>query len=50
VSVNANDQGVPPRPRMLAMEARTASADAPVPVEAGKTAVLVTVSGSVQLK
>ncbi len=50
VSVNANDQGFAPRPRMMAMEARAASADAPVPVEAGKTAVLVTVSGSVQLK
>ncbi len=50
VSVNANDQGFTPRPRMLAMEARAVSADAPVPVEAGKSTVLVTVSGSVQLK
>jgi hypothetical protein len=32
------------------MEARAAMADAPVPVEAGKSAVVVTVSGSVQLK
>ena len=50
VSVNANDQGYTPRPRMMAMEARAVAADAPVPVEAGKTTVLVTVAGSVQLK
>lgn len=50
VSVSANDQGFAPRPRVMAMEARAAMADAPVPVEAGKSAVLVTVSGSVQLK
>ncbi|NDP40129.1 MAG: SIMPL domain-containing protein [Rhodoferax sp.] len=49
VNVSANDQGYSPRPRMMAMEAKTV-ADASVPVEAGKTAVLVTVSGSVQLK
>lgn len=50
ISVNANDQGVMPRPRMLAMEARASVADAPVPVEAGRSTVLVTVSGSVQLR
>lgn len=51
VSVNANDQGgMPPRPRMMAMEAKAAMSDAAVPVEAGKSAVAVTVSGSVQLK
>ncbi len=50
VNVNSNDQTMSPRPRMLAMEARPMAADAPVPVEAGKTSVLVTVSGSVQLK
>lgn len=50
VSVSANDQGFAPRPRVMAMEARAAMADAPVPVEAGKSAVVVTVSGSVQLK
>lgn len=49
VAVNANDQGLPPpRQRMMAMEARAASAD--VPVEPGKSAVIVTVSGSVQLR
>ena len=48
VSVNANDQGFVPRQRVMAMEARVAS-DAPVPLEAGKTTVTVTVSGSVQL-
>ena len=50
VSVNANDQSFVPRPRMMAMEAKAAASDAPVPVEAGKSTVLVTVSGSVQLK
>jgi len=49
VSVNASDSG-PMRPRMMAMEAKTASADMAVPVEAGKSTVVVTVSGSVQLK
>lgn len=50
VNINANDQGYSPRPRLLAMEAKASQADAPVPVEAGKTAVVVTVSGAVQLK
>jgi len=50
VSVNANDQGFAPRPRMMAMEAKAAQAEMPVPVEAGKSTVVVTVSGSVQLK
>ena len=48
VSVNTNDQAVPPRPRMMAMEARAAMSD--VPVQAGNSTVLVTVSGTVQLK
>lgn len=50
VSVSANDMGQPYRPRVMAMESRAAMADAPVPVEAGKSTVQVTVSGSVQLK
>lgn len=50
VSVNTNDQVMPPRPRMMAMEARAAMSDAPVPVQAGNSTVLVTVSGTVQLK
>jgi predicted secreted protein len=50
VSVNANDQGSPPRPRMLAMSAKADMSDASIPVEAGKSTVLVTVSGSVQMK
>lgn len=49
VSINANDQGSPPRPRMMAM-AKAEMADAGVPVEAGKSTVLVNVSGSVQMK
>jgi predicted secreted protein len=50
VSVSANDYGQAFRPRMIAMEGRAAMVDAPVPVEAGKSTVQVTVSGSVQLK
>ncbi len=50
VSVNANDQGFIPRPRMMAMDAKVASAEASVPLEAGKSTVMVTVSGTVQLK
>lgn len=50
VSVNANDQGFVGRPRMMAMEAKAMAADAPVPVEAGRSTVVVSVSGSVQMK
>ncbi len=50
VAVNANDQGFVPRPRMMAMEAKAAASEAPVPVEAGRSTVVVTVAGSVQLK
>lgn len=50
VNISANDSGVPPRPRLQAMQAKAMMADAAVPVEAGQTAVVVTVSGSVQLK
>jgi hypothetical protein len=35
---------------MMAVEGRAAQADTAVPVEAGKSAVVVTVSGSVQLR
>jgi predicted secreted protein len=50
VSVNANDQGFIGRPRMMAMEVKAMAADAPVPVEAGRSTVVVTVAGSVQMK
>lgn len=50
ISVIADDQGFAPRPRMVAMQSRAIASDAPVPVESGKTAVVVTVSGTVQLK
>ncbi|MGI4777054.1 MAG: SIMPL domain-containing protein [Janthinobacterium lividum] len=49
VSVNANEGG-PIRPRMMTAQAKSFSADSPVPVEAGRTTVVVNVSGSVQLK
>lgn len=45
------DEGGMPRPRVMAMQAKGVAADmAPVPVEAGKSTVTVTVSGGVQLK
>lgn len=50
VSISSADDGSPPRPRMLSAQARASSADEPVPVEAGKASVVVTVSGSVQMK
>lgn len=51
VSVSSADQPVyRPAPRMMAMEAKAAVADAPVPVEAGKTAVTVMVNGAIQMK
>ena len=51
ISVSASDAGFMPRPRMLAMAAKSSmEADTAVPMEAGKTAVTVSVSGNVQLK
>ncbi|WP_427912524.1 SIMPL domain-containing protein [Ramlibacter sp. MMS24-I3-19] len=49
ISVNAQDAGLP-RMRMVASAAPSAPGDAALPVEAGKTAVTVNVSGSVQLR
>ncbi len=51
VSIQTNDQFPPPILRMRSMAAPAAmAADAPVPVEAGNSTVMVTVQGSVQLK
>lgn len=52
VAVNSNEMSPGPRPRMMAMEANKASSfsDSAVPVEAGKAQVVVTVSGSVQMR
>ena len=51
VSVGTSDQGFVPRQRLMAADARASStADPPLPVEPGKTAVTVTVNGSVVLK
>lgn len=50
VAVNASEPGFVPKMRMAAQDARMASAEAAVPVEPGKSAVTVNVSGSVQLK
>ncbi|PJI98162.1 putative secreted protein [Acidovorax sp. 69] len=51
VAVNSNEMSPGPRPRMMAMEAKASSfSDSAVPVEAGKAQVVVTVSGSVQMR
>jgi predicted secreted protein len=51
IAVSAGDTGGDPiRPRMMAMETRSAVSDAPVPVEAGKSLVQVSVSGTVHLR
>jgi len=51
VAVTLNDQGFVPRRAALAgVAAADAKAAMPLPVEAGRTAVTVTVSGSVQLR
>jgi predicted secreted protein len=49
VAVNSNDQGFVPARRFAQAPLATA-ASMPVPVEAGKSAVTVTLSGSVQLR
>jgi predicted secreted protein len=50
VAVNASDPGFQPRMRMVAQDAKAGAAESAVPVEPGKSAVTVTVSGSVQLR
>lgn len=50
VSVGDASGSEPPRPMMLAHAAKAFEADASVPVEAGKEAVQVTVSGSIHLR
>ena len=50
VSINANDQGFQPRPQVMAMQAKSEMSDSPVSVEAGKSTVLVNVSGSIQMR
>ena len=52
IGISSADSGgdVVARPRVMAMEAKAAMSDAPVPVEAGKSMVNVTVSGSIQLR
>jgi len=50
VAVNASEPGFVPRMRMQAADAKVSSMESAVPVEPGKSAVTVTVSGSVQLR
>jgi predicted secreted protein len=52
ITVGSTDQGATPYPRAMAMrsKAELVSADAPVPVEAGKSQLSVLVSGSIQLR
>lgn len=49
VSVGSSDQAPVPRVAFMSMQAKSAMAEAQVPVEAGKSTVVITVSGSVQL-
>lgn len=50
VNISSTDDGARPMPRMMAMEAKAAMADAPLPVEAGTDTVSVTVSGSINVR
>jgi predicted secreted protein len=50
VNVNANDQGFVGQPVAASFRAKAMSADAAVPVEAGRSTVVVMVAGSVQMK
>jgi len=50
VSVSSADMPDRPVPRMMAMEAKAAAGDMPIPTAAGTATVSVTVSGSVQLR
>lgn len=50
VNVTAADQPGGPVPRFMPMAAKAMVADAPMPMESGKSLVVVTVSGAVQLK
>lgn len=51
VAVSAGDQGFIPRPNFRGLQqANAMAAEAAVPVEAGKSTVTVTVSGSIQLR
>lgn len=50
VAVTANDQGFNTRVRSESMMSKSMSSDASVPVEAGRSNVVVNVNGSVQMK
>lgn len=51
ITISSADQGGgQPYPRAMAMQAKAAMSDAPVSVEAGKSMVNVTVSGSIQMR
>ena len=50
VAIDSSDNGYSPRPRVMAMSAKTSMDSAPIPVEAGISTVQVNVNGSVQMK
>ena len=50
VTINANEPGYTPRARAMSLQSRAESSDSPLSVEAGKSTVMVNVSGSVQMK
>lgn len=49
VSVNSDSFAPGPRPRTMAMQAKSSMEDSPIAVEAGKSTVTVNVAGSVQM-
>lgn len=50
ISVSSADLPERPMPRMMAMEAKGAASDMPIPTAAGTATVSITVSGAVQLR
>jgi len=50
VNVGLAEQPLGPMPRPMMMAAKSMVADAPLPMESGKSLVVVTVSGTIQLK
>ena len=50
ITVDSNDQGRSSQPRMLSMQAKAMVSESPIPVEAGKNSVSVTVSGTIKMQ
>ena len=50
ITVDSNDQGRSPQPRMLSVQVKTMTSESPLPVEVGKNTVSVTVSGTIKMQ